>query len=448
MAVQPENIQTVSGLNRIIRRLLEESVGEVWVEGEISNHRRQASGHHYFSLKDETSQISCVLFRGNAGRVKSIENGMQVQIFGDLSVYEPRGQYQVVVRLLQEQGPGALQARFEALKQKLQAEGLFDPDRKQPLPAFPTRLAIVTSPTGAAVRDMINILSRRAPWLRIFIFPVKVQGTGAAEEIARAIRDLSEGPVRDLVCPDLVVVARGGGSLEDLWAFNEEVVARAMADCSLPTVSAVGHEIDFTISDFVADLRAPTPSAAAELVVPDRETLQKTLRSLAEILTNRVRDRLEHLRLRLGSETGARLGRETHRCLSDARQKTDLLFNEMQTCLEERMLTQRHRLQNLAATLASHRPDQVLALRREKLVRQAHDLQMAARAAWDASQHRLAQSKKSLHLLGPMETLKRGYSITTDEEGCLIESTNDAPAGTVLLTRLADGSLKSKTLPE
>src|SRR6201997_3404372 len=294
---------TVAELTRSIRGTLEAKFGAVWVQGEISNYKLHPSGHQYFTLKDQRAQISCVIWRDTMlAQRQALATGAQVQVYGTVTVFEARGQYQLNVQILQPRGVGLLQAKFEALKRKLEAEGLFAPERKRPLPKFPRRVGIVTSPTGAAVRDMLNVLRRRAPWLQILINPVRVQGTGAAQEIAVAIRELASpneafGPV------DLIVVTRGGGSIEDLWEFNEEIVARAIFHSAVPVVSAVGHEIDFTICDFVADLRAPTPSAAAELIVPDTIDLHRRIdgctRTLARQLLNRVRDAqqgLDHAR--------------------------------------------------------------------------------------------------------------------------------------------------------
>ena len=266
---QTAKVLTVGELTRAIRGALETKFGTVWVQGEISNYKLHPSGHQYFTLKDHRAQISCVIFRNTLlpGAVP-LRDGEQVQVLGQISVFEARGQYQLSVQMVQPRGLGLLQAKFEALKRKLEAEGLFDPARKKALPRFPKRIGIVTSPSGAAIRDMLNVLQRRAPALEILISPVRVQGTGAATEIAVALRELAS-PNECWKPLDLVVLTRGGGSMEDLWEFNEEIVARAIFDCPIPVVSAVGHEIDFSIADFVADLRAPTPSAAAELIVPD-----------------------------------------------------------------------------------------------------------------------------------------------------------------------------------
>src|SRR5213079_3035858 len=281
---QTSKVFTVGELTRQIRSTLETKFRAVWVQGEISNYKLHPSGHQYFTLKDQRAQIACAIWRDTmASPRQPIVDGSQVQVYGTVTVFEARGQYQLNVQILQLRGVGLLQVKFEALKRKLEAEGLFAPDRKRPLPKFARRIGIVTSPSGAAIRDMLNVLCRRAPWLQILIDPVRVQGAGAAQEIAVAIREL--GTPNEAFAPlDLIVVTRGGGSIEDLWEFNEEIVARAIFHSPVPIVSAVGHEIDFTISDFVADLRAATPSAAAELIVPDVIDLRRRIGELAASL--------------------------------------------------------------------------------------------------------------------------------------------------------------------
>ncbi len=294
-----QKIYTVSELTLEIKHVLETSFPRLWVEGEISNFKRHTSGHLYFTLKDEHSQISCAMWRFRANNLLfQPEDGMKVLVEGDLQVYERGGNYQLIVYQMQPAGVGALQLAFEQLKKKLFAEGLFDEAHKKPLPPYPDRIGVVTSPTGAAIRDIISVATRRFPGVQIILYPVRVQGEGAAEEIARAIRDFNEyGEV------DVIIVGRGGGSLEDLWAFNEEVVARAIYESKIPIVSAVGHEIDYSIADFVADRRAPTPSAAVELLIRDRQELAGVLEYYREKLREnlirsiqRKKDRIEHLK--------------------------------------------------------------------------------------------------------------------------------------------------------
>src|SRR5207248_9729611 len=300
---QTSKVLSVSELTRSIRGTLETKFGAVWVQGEVSNYKLHPSGHQYFTLKDSRAQIACVIFRNTMAPLRQpLADGAQVQVYANVSVFEARGQYQLSVQIIQPSGLGVLQAKFEALKRKLDDEGLFDPARKRPLPKFPKRIGIVTSPSGAAIRDMLNVLRRRAPWLQILVNPVRVQGTGSAQEIAVEIRELAT-PNENLAPVELIVVTRGGGSMEELWEFNEVIVARDIFHSAVPIVSAVGHEIDFTICDFVADLRAPTPSAAAELIVPDITDLQRQIdgctRALARQLLNRVREaqqRLDHAR--------------------------------------------------------------------------------------------------------------------------------------------------------
>src|SRR6266480_319397 len=278
---QTSKVFTVGELTRQIRGALETKFRAVWVQGEISNYKLHPSGHQYFTLKDQRAQIACVIWRDTIAPPREpLVDGTQVQVYGTVTVFEARGQYQLNVQILQLRGVGLLQAKFETLKRKLQAEGLFAQERKRPLPKFPRRIGIVTSPSGAAIRDMLNVLPRRAPWLQILINPVRVQGSGAAAEIAVAIRELAT-PNENFAAVDLIVIARGGGSIEDLWEFNEEIVARTIVSVAVPIVTAIGHEIDFTIADFVADLRAPTPSAAAELIVPDIIDLHRRINELS-----------------------------------------------------------------------------------------------------------------------------------------------------------------------
>src|SRR5260370_10741288 len=298
---QTSKVLTVSELTRSIRGILEAKFGEVWVQGEVSNYKLHPSGHQYFTLKDARARIACVIFRNTMAPLReALADGAQIQIYGNVSVCEARGQYHLSVQIMQPIGLGVLQAKFDALKRKLDDERLFDPARKRPLTKFPKRIGIVTSQSGAAIRDILNVLRRRAPWLQILISPVRVQGTGAAQEIAVAIRELAK-PNENFAPVELIVVTRGGGSMEDLWEFNEEIVARTIADVTVPIISAIGHEIDFTIAHFVADLRAPTPSAAAELIVPDivdlRRHVDACARGAGRELINRMRDagqRLDH----------------------------------------------------------------------------------------------------------------------------------------------------------
>ncbi|MFN2509046.1 MAG: exodeoxyribonuclease VII large subunit, partial [Chthoniobacterales bacterium] len=363
---QTAKVFTVAELTRAIRGTLEGKFGAVWVQGEISNYKLHPSGHQYFTLKDQRAQIACVIFRNTLPPFRQpLADGAQVQVYGSVSVFEARGQYQLSVQILQPRGLGLLQAKFEALKRKLEAEGLFDPARKRPLPKFPRRIGIVTSPTGAAIRDMLNVLQRRAPALQILINPVRVQGTGASVEIAVAIRELTQ--LNDAWAPlDLVVATRGGGRIEDLWEFNEEIVARAIFDAPIPVVSAIGHEVDFTIADFVADLRAPTPSAAAELIVPDAADLFRRVTELSACLDRNLRSFISNSRTRLRFLSDKTIGRELVQRLRDAQQRIDLARESLTRTAGQRVMDLRAVLRSRTQALQTHSPARELGARRER----------------------------------------------------------------------------------
>jgi len=434
---------SVSELTRAIRALLEGAVGEVWVEGEISNYRRQHSGHQYFTLKDDACQLPCVLFRGDAAAANRervpLADGVQVRLFGQVTVYEARGQYQLIVAFVQARGFGALQAKFEALKRALHAEGLFDSERKKPLPRFPRTVALVTSPTGAALQDMLNILRRRAPWLHVLVFPVRVQGRGAAAEIAGAIATLNLWKNADLI-----VLARGGGSIEDLWEFNEELLARAIAASVLPIVSAVGHEIDFTICDFVADLRAPTPSAAAELIAPDTAELRRRLEATGNFLRRQLGERLTQARENFRRLSRGALAREARRRLDAESQRLDDLHESLRRATTNALARLRADFATQSARLRAASPACQLEIWRQKLsALQCRFTDAADRDRADRW-HRVGRAADALRLLGPQSTLERGYSITTLADGTLVTSTRQLTAGTEISTRLHDGVVRSK----
>ena len=446
-------VLSVWELTRSIRTLLESEVGSVWVEGEISNHRKQASGHQYFTLKDERSQLPCVLFRGNSGFVSgpALTDGLQVQLYGELTVYELRGQYQMVVQVVQGKGAGALQARFEALKRKLDAEGLFDADRKKTLPAFPTTVGLVTSPTGAALQDMLNILRRRAPWMRVIIHPVRVQGQGAAVEIAEAIADFNRRTVANSTdatlsgqgAVDLIVLARGGGSIEDLWEFNEEIVARAIAASELPVVSAVGHEIDFTIADFAADLRAPTPSAAAELIAPDTADLLRQLSAAKLFFDRQLSQYVERTRERMQSAVRISLLKEPLRRLLEARQQLDSAEELLTSHATNRLRDLRGQLDAQECSLRLHGPTHLIELRRQSITNSQDRLRSNLEHANGNVRGRLREAQRLLGVLGPQATLERGYTITTDHMGRVLRRASETSHGQPLTTLFADGQIES-----
>jgi exodeoxyribonuclease VII large subunit len=443
-------VLTVSELTAQVRRLLEQHIGRVWVSGEVSNLRMQASGHIYFTLKDERAQLNCVLFRNEPVAHRDLlADGQKLLVQGDLTVYEARGQYQLVVHALELQGLGALQAAFERLKQKLAAEGLFAPERKRPLPKFPRRIGLVTSPTGAAIRDVLHVIRRRHPALEIILAPCRVQGDGAAAEIAAAIRLLNEWAATEPAethALDLILVTRGGGSLEDLWAFNEEIVARAIVASAVPVVSAVGHEIDFTISDFVADLRAATPSAAAEIITEGAVRARETLRAAPERLRAAVQRGWNAARESLDA-TLARLRRaHPRRRLREAWQRLDDARHALQRNANQHLRARRIQLQTLQARLARVRPAQVLARRREAWVQLTARLRQRAALRLESQRARLATLETRLRLLGPEQVLARGYSITMDAAtGAVLRDARAVQPGQQLRTRLKTGEILSRT---
>jgi len=443
--IQPSapHILSVTELTRTVRELVEGAIGEVWVEGEVSNLRKQASGHQYFTLKDDRCQLPCVLFYrpGLRHATVPLAEGMLVHVRGMLTVYEARGQYQLSVQLVQSAGAGLLAAKFEALKRKLAAEGLFDAARKRPIPRFPKAIGMVTSPTGAAIADMLNILHRRAPWIQILINPVRVQGAGAGAEIAAAIAEFNSGALPPV---EVIIVARGGGSAEDLWEFNDERVARAIFASEVPVVSAVGHEIDFTIADFVADLRAPTPSAAAELVAPDSAALAQRFEQLRAAMERCTREAVREGKTRLAYLQRSPLFREPQARVQELAQQIDDTAEQLARLVAAHLAEQRRRLEAARSSLREHRPDQVVRMRRQELGGLRERLVRGGDQALDALRGRLEQAGNLLRVLGPQSTLARGYSITRTAEGEIVRSVAQAPAGTPLRTQVADGEIHSR----
>lgn len=432
---QNRQVLTVSQLNRAAKDLLETYLPMLWVEGELSNLSAPSSGHWYFSLKDSGAQVRCAMFRNRNMLVRfKPEAGKKVLVRGKVSLYEGRGDYQLIVEHMELAGAGDLQRQFELLKEKLQAEGLFDPAHKKPLPAWPRRLGVITSPTGAAVHDILHVLRRRFPALPVIVLPVAVQGNEAAGQIAAAIEHANHHEL----C-DVLIVGRGGGSLEDLWAFNEEVVARAIYASRIPIVSAVGHEVDFTIADFVADLRAPTPSAAAEIVSPDCQTLLHKLRQYEQQLTRcmtahlrwhqqqvkNLRARLQHPGLKLQAQAQKldhlelRLQRALSSSLRHAQQRVERLQHRLQRCNPQRQLAgHAHRLQ-------------VLTLR----------LEVAQRKLLDSRQQRLQRAAGLLQSVSPLNTLSRGYAILLTQDGHAVRRSEEVNKGQQLTAKLHSGEL-------
>lgn len=413
-----ESAYTVADLTGYIREILEEQVGEVWVTGEISNFRNPGSGHLYFTLKDATATLSAVMFRGDASRVGfALKDGLAVLARGRITVYEARGQYQIQVMQLRPRGQGSLQEQFEALKRKLAAEGLFETDRKRALPVFPETIGIVTSLQGAVLQDFTKIMNRRAPGIRILVHGVRVQGEGAAAEIAEAIAAFN----RDNNV-DVIVIARGGGSLEDLWQFNTETVARAIAASELPTISAVGHETDFTIADFVADLRAPTPSAAAELVSREWQEWRDEVAALHQRMDRAVQGMLRDRRSQWERLRQSYVFREPRRVIEQMQQRVDDLTELLRSNLRRNVEDRRHQLDKVLLRWSAVDPRQTITHRKEQL------------AQWEAR----------LRALGPTATLQRGYALVLDENGKIIREANAKLVGKSAVVRLAKGELNVK----
>lgn len=439
---------TVTELNRALRSLVEVEFSRVAVEGEVSNLRRQQSGHCYFTLKDANAQLSCVIFRGQAARLggslKRLQDGQALTCHGELTVYEQRGNLQLVVQRIEMAGAGVLQARFEALKNKLASEGLFDASRKTPLPRMPRHIGLITSPTGAALQDFLQVITRRAPWLTIHLAAVPVQGQDAAPKLRQALRSLVRQSGKEIPALDLIVLTRGGGSLEDLWAFNEEELAREIARCPLPIVSAVGHEIDHTIADFVADLRAPTPSIAAELIAPDRAELDKHLADLRRRLRQPLAQRLSHARALLARHERTPLARILQRRLRQQDLRLDQLRQALSQTPRQRLGALRSGLQLLELRWATLHPRQRLAQRRAALESLHQRLNLLSQSQLRHHRENLRRTQGMLAALSPQAVLQRGYSLTALPDGTLLTHPTQAPPGTRLRTRLAQGEVMSE----
>ena len=438
---RPERmVLTVGELNLAIRTLLDSHFQDLWVAGEISGVKLSSSGHYYFTLKDPQSQLRCVCFR-NAARYLRFkpQDGIAVLARGRIDVYEPRGEYQLLVEALEPQGFGALQLAFEQLKKKLAEEGLFDPARKRPLPRLPQRIGIVTSPTGAVIRDMLQILGRRFPGLQIRLYPAQVQGEGAIEEVTAGIDWFSQSG-----WPDVVIVGRGGGSLEDLWTFNEEAVARAIARSAVPVVSAVGHETDVTISDFVADLRAPTPSAAAELVIGTRREFLDRIEAARVCLARGIRFRLTDAAGRLHRQGIERASALLQRSLGRRLQHVDDLEYRLRGTLREALARNGRRALDLDARLRRMDLRLRFAAGWRRLEAAERDAAERVRMRMVLVRGRLDSLSAQLAHLSPLRILERGYAIVQDESGRVIKDASAAPVKSSLDVRLARGRLRAK----
>jgi exodeoxyribonuclease VII large subunit len=427
----------VSELNAAVQRSFEKDFRSIWVAGEISGCRAASSGHYYFSLKDSESQLKCALFKGAARLARFMpQDGLAVIARGSLEVYEARGEYQLIVELLQPQGAGALQLAFEQLKKKLAAEGLFEKSRKRPLPTLPQRIGLVTSPSGAVLRDMLQILERRFQGLHIRLYPAQVQGEGSVEQVCRALNYFSESK-----WAEVVILARGGGSLEDLWSFNEEAVARVISGCKVPVVSAIGHETDFTISDFAADFRAPTPSAAAEIIVCTRESLIEQIAVCRTKATQAMRYRLLSFSRDLHQRGTTQTATLLHRALGKRAQRVDDLDHQLRDRARRFVEARSRRLSSLLQRL--HASDLRLQLARNRHRQQVSTERMmsAMQSRMRQARHREEATEAHLMQLSPLGVLARGYAIVEDARRHILRSSSETCAGEPLHIRLHQGEV-------
>jgi exodeoxyribonuclease VII large subunit len=431
---------SVTELTDRLQGVLETEFFDVWVEGEISNLNQAASGHWYFSLKDDRAQIRAVVWKTAARLIKwKPKDGMRVLARGGIKVYAPRGDYQISVEVLEPLGVGSLQQAFEELKERLSKEGLFDPAKKRPLPMLPRCIGIVTSPTGAVVQDILRVLERRYANLGVLIYPARVQGPEAAYEIVQGIRALNR-----FKGVDVLMVARGGGSLEDLWPFNDEMVARALATSRIPTLSAVGHETDFTIADFVADQRAPTPSAGAERVVQAKEDMAARIDALRHRLDAAARMRLQRTRARVDAVRSHRVFEAERGRLRTYAQRVDDLSRRAETGARRRLEQAGDRRRRVADRLEALRWDRLAAARRERITDHARRLGDALRGRLRSRGADLARAVGKLESLSPLAVLQRGYALVFDERGALVQRAGQVAAGDVIDVRLHEGALRAR----
>jgi len=434
------DIYSVSRLNREVRVLLERGFGSLWLEAEISNFTRPSSGHWYFSLKDATAQVRCAMFRQrNMLCAFTASDGQKVLVRARIGLYEPRGEYQLIVDHMEDAGLGDLKRQFDELSARLEREGLFAAERKRPLPSLPGRIGIITSPTGAAVRDILHVLARRFPAAAVLVYPVPVQGAQAAVEIVAAL----EAAGRRAEC-DVLILARGGGSLEDLWAFNDERLARAIVASPIPVITGIGHEIDFTIADFAADVRAPTPSAAAELVVPDAEEWLGAFVRLGTRLQRGMRRRLEEHRERLRWLTGRAALVSPAARLSAQAQRLDDLEQCLVRAVRRRLQEHRERLRWLTGRAALVSPSTRLTQQRLRLEILDQQLSRAWRQVINSRREKLLPLMRTLNAVSPLATLERGYAIVSLEGGEILRNAADVKPGTIIEARLARGRVRAK----
>lgn len=432
-------IYSVSRLNREAKLLLESGLPPLWVEGEISNFSRPSSGHWYLTLKDQGAQVRCAMFRQANLRVRlTPRDGLQILARVRVSLYETRGEYQLIIDHLEEAGEGQLRRRFDELKARLAAEGLFDTSLKRPLPRLPRRIGVITSPTGAAIRDILHILQRRFPAVPVLLYPVPVQGQGAAAEIAGALAMANER-----LETDLLIVGRGGGSLEDLWPFNEEIVARAIRASKIPVVTGIGHEVDFTIADLAADMRAPTPSGAAELAVPDRAEWLRALMQTASRLERCMRQSLDQRQVQLSNITRRLEHTHPRTRLRERAQRLDELELRLRRALERPLERQHERLTWITTRLHNAHPAHRLRAARSRLEEMTPRLRITMERMLALSRGRLNAATRTLQAVSPLATLDRGYAIVTRADQKILRTINDTTTGQALTIRTTDGEINA-----
>jgi len=439
-----QNIFSVSALNRSVSNLLEQEFAWIWVEGEISNLAQPASGHLYFSLKDSAAQVSCAMFKGRNRTLKfQPENGNQVLVRAKVSLYQPRGNYQLIVDRMEEAGDGALRRQFEQLKIKLAAEGLFDEDSKQETPELPAAITIITSKTGAAIHDVLSVIERRFPSIPIHLFPVPVQGNEAAPAICKALQLIDKAVTKGTLQCDVILLVRGGGSLEDLWSFNEESVARAIFNCTIPIVSGVGHEVDVTIADYVADVRSATPTAAAETITPDQTTwlqsfdwYQQRLQQLITDKVSRQQEKTQWLTQRLKQQ-------HPHHQIQRSKERSTELIKRLMRHSQSMLNFRQHQLSTLNAQLGAQNPSLLLKQNRQTMHYLTARLQRATLNLFEQKKSILSNAARTLNTISPLQTLERGYSISLNKKGKPITTIAQVNTNDKIETRLHNGSIIS-----
>ncbi len=435
-------IFSVSELTYAIKSLIEPPFRSLFIRGEISNFKSQTSGHLYFSLKDSTSQISCALFKANASSLSRLpKDGDQVQLQGEISLYMPRGQYQLVVRELQFLGQGELLLKLQKLKEELHNRGWFDANLKKPLPKYPKKIGVVTSPTGAVIQDIIHVLTRRFANMHILLNPVKVQGPGAAEEIAKAIHDFNQFQLADVL-----IIGRGGGSIEDLWAFNEEIVAKAIHESKIPIISAVGHETDVTIADFVADKRAPTPSAAAEMAIQEKSNILKFLSQTKTILHSHLQNRIDQAKKRLNTLQKHPLLSSPYAFLAEFQQSLDYLRSDLYDIAKQSLSQKKLKITSIQQKLQILSPSARLSTLKNQLTPYPQKLKTAALSLIRQKKERLKSLSEHLRSLNPENVLQKGYTLVFTKENTLVSEAKSVKPNTDLVILFHDGKIETKAL--